>query len=207
MGKTKPGFGKCLTSKVAMVTGATRGVGRATAFAFAKEGAYVVGIDICPSVCERSGVKPPTSANLAGTGRQVQAGGRRWPGAEQDQRNIPDLQATALQVEKEFGGIDILFANAGIREFRPLLEIDDKEWQIYLDVNLTRTANAMGAFAPYLVKRGGGRIIVTSSTQGRHRTKYGAAYSASKWGITGLMKSAALELGVYGINVNAVIRG
>jgi len=62
-------------------------------------------------------------------------------------------------------------------------------------------------FAPLLVKRGGGRIIITSSTQGEHGTKFGAAYSASKWGLIGLMKSAALELGSHGITVNAVIPG
>ncbi|HEU4614102.1 MAG TPA: SDR family oxidoreductase, partial [Kofleriaceae bacterium] len=76
-----------------------------------------------------------------------------------------------------------------------------------IDTNLTGTANALRAFAPSIVKRRGGRIIITSSTQGRHGTKYGAAYSASKWGLLGLMKSAALELGEYGVTVNAVIPG
>lgn len=85
--------------------------------------------------------------------------------------------------------------------------MEDSDWHITIDVNLTGTANAIRVFAPYIVKRGGGRIILTSSTQGRHGTKYGAAYSASKWGIIGLMKSAALELGSYNITVNAVIPG
>jgi NAD(P)-dependent dehydrogenase (short-subunit alcohol dehydrogenase family) len=85
--------------------------------------------------------------------------------------------------------------------------LEDADWHITIDVNLTGTANAVRAFAPYIVKRGGGRIILTSSTQGQHGTKYGAAYSASKWGIIGLMKSAALELGPYNITVNAVIPG
>lgn len=200
-------LGKCLKGKVAIITGAARGIGRATAIAFAKAGADVVGIDICAQVCQRSGVKAATPEDLKETGRLVQAEGRRWLTVIQDQRNLPSLQATALQVEKEFGGIDILFANAGIQEFRPLLEMDDAEWQVHLDVNLTGTANALRAFAPFLVKRGGGRIIVTTSTQGRHGTKYGAAYSASKWGIIGLMKSAAAELGVHGITVNAVVPG
>jgi NAD(P)-dependent dehydrogenase (short-subunit alcohol dehydrogenase family) len=85
--------------------------------------------------------------------------------------------------------------------------MDDANWHTQIDVNLTGTANAIRAFAPHIVKRGGGRIIVTTSTQGKHGTLQGAAYSASKWGIIGLMKSAALELGRHGITVNAVVPG
>ena len=101
----------------------------------------------------------------------------------------------------------IYVATAGIQSFHPLLEMEDADWHITIDVNLTGTANALRAFAPYIVKRGGGRIIMTSSTQGQHGTKYGAAYSAAKWGIIGLMKSAALELGPHKITVNALIPG
>ena len=85
--------------------------------------------------------------------------------------------------------------------------MEDADWNITIDNNVTGTANAVRAFAPYIVKRGGGRIILTSSTQGRHGTLYGSAYSASKWAIIGLMKSAALELGRYKITVNALIPG
>jgi NAD(P)-dependent dehydrogenase (short-subunit alcohol dehydrogenase family) len=74
-------------------------------------------------------------------------------------------------------------------------------------VNLTGTCNLFRAVAPHMARNSAGRIIATSSTQGRHGTKFGAAYSASKWGIIGLVKSAALELGKYGITVNAVIPG
>lgn len=200
-------FGKCLKGKIAIITGAARGIGRATAVAFAREGADIVGIDICAPICKRSGVKASTPEDLAETGRKVQSEGVRWLDFKLDQRNILELKECASQVEKKFGGIDILFANAGIQEFRPLLEMDDVEWQTHIDVNLTGTANALRAFAPYLVKRGGGRVIMTTSTQGRHGTKYGAAYSASKWGIIGLMKSAAVELGGYGITVNALVPG
>jgi NAD(P)-dependent dehydrogenase (short-subunit alcohol dehydrogenase family) len=91
--------------------------------------------------------------------------------------------------------------------FKPLLEMQDADWHDQIDVNLSGTANVLRVFAPMLVTRGGGRIIVTSSTQGQHGTKFGSAYSASKWGIIGLMKSAALELGPHGITVNAVIPG
>jgi NAD(P)-dependent dehydrogenase (short-subunit alcohol dehydrogenase family) len=85
--------------------------------------------------------------------------------------------------------------------------MEDADWYDQIDCNLNGTANAIRAFAPLLVARGGGRIIVTSSTQGQHGTLNGAAYSASKWGILGLMKSAALEFGKYRITVNALVPG
>ncbi len=207
MSKVTTGPNECLRGKVAVVTGAARGIGRATAVAFAREGADIVGLDICKPVDPRSGVKPSIPEDLEETGRLVRAIGCRWLGIKADQRDLAALRAAAAQTERQFGGIDILFANAGIQSFHPLLEMEDADWQITIDVNLTGTANALRAFAPYMVKRGGGRIIMTSSTQGQHGTKYGAAYSAAKWGIIGLMKSAALELGPNKITVNALIPG
>jgi SDR family mycofactocin-dependent oxidoreductase len=200
-------LGESLRGKVAVVTGAARGIGRATAVAFAREGANLVGIDICAPVDPRSGVLSATQGDLKETGRQVESTGGRWLSFVLDQRDLPALRAAAVEAQRELGGIDILFANAGIQSFHPLLEMEDPDWHVTIDVNLTGTANAVRAFAPHIVNQGGGRIILTSSTQGRHGTKYGASYSASKWGIIGLMKSAALELGPYNITVNAVIPG
>ena len=201
------GLNECLRGKVAVITGAARGIGRATAVAFAGEGADVVGIDICAVVDPRSGVAPSTPEDLEETGRLVAGASRRWLGIKVDQRDLPALRAAAAKAEQEFGGVDILFANAGIQSFHSLLEMEDADWNTTIDNNVTGTANAVRAFAPYIVKRGGGRIILTSSTQGRHGTLYGSAYSASKWAIIGLMKSAALELGRYKITVNALIPG
>ncbi|MBE2210368.1 MAG: mycofactocin-coupled SDR family oxidoreductase [Xanthomonadaceae bacterium] len=198
---------KRLAGKVAIVTGAARGIGRATAVAFAREGATVVGIDIAGPVSATLEVTPATVDDLNETGRQVEAAGGRWGVRQLDQRDLPALREAAAWTEQTFGKIDILFANAGIQAFKPLLAMEDADWHDQIDVNLTGTCNAIRAVAPHLVSNGGGRIIVTSSTQGRHGTKDGAAYSASKWGILGLMKSAALELGPHGITVNALIPG
>jgi NAD(P)-dependent dehydrogenase (short-subunit alcohol dehydrogenase family) len=200
-------MGNLLEGKVAVVTGAARGIGRAAAVAMAESGASVAGVDICATVDPRSGVSPSTRADLEETGKLVQAAGGRWKSFVADQRELPALRAIAAEVEREMAGLDILFANAGIQAFRPLLEMEDPDWHIQIDVNLTGTANAIRAFAPAMVQRGTGRIIVTSSTQGQHGTLNAAAYSASKWGILGLMKSAALELGRHGITVNALVPG
>ena len=206
---TKANLKPCrnLEGKVAVVTGAARGIGRASAVALAREGADIVGIDICASVCDSFGVKPSSPKDLKQTGEMVQAEGSCWLSIILDQRNLPGLREAAVTAVNQFGGIDILFANAGVQGFKSLLEMEDADWNTHIDVNLTGTANAIRAFAPHIVKRGGGRIIVTSSTQGQHGTKNGSAYSASKWGIISLMKSASLELGKYGITVNAVVPG
>ncbi len=198
---------EALKGKVAVVTGAARGIGRAASIALAQAGASVAGIDICATVDPRSGVTPATEADLEQTGKLVQAAGGQWTQYVADQRDIAALRRIASEVDAKFGGIDIVFANAGVQSFHPLLEMEDTDWQITIDTNLTGTANVLRAFGPSLVKRGAGRMILTTSTQGQHGTLDAAAYSASKWGIIGLTKSAALELGKHGITVNALVPG
>ena len=198
---------KALHGRVAVVTGAARGIGRAGAVALAAAGADVVGLDICAPPSTTTTFANSSRSNLDETGRLVEGLGRRWMAIEVDQRRIGDLRSAGRAIVDEFGGIDIVFANAGIQAFKPLLEMEDADWHDQIDCNLNGTANVLRAFAPLLVQRGGGRIIVTSSTQGQHGTLNGASYSASKWGIIGLMKSAALELGRHKITVNAVIPG
>ena len=196
-----------LAGKIALVTGAARGIGRATAVAFAHEGADVVGFDIAGPVSSTLDVTPATLADLAETGRLVQDAEVRWHQEQLDQRDLKAVRSAVDGAVALFGKIDILFANAGIQSFCSILEMRDADWHDQIDVNLTGTCNLFRAVAPHMARNSAGRIIATSSTQGRHGTKFGAAYSASKWGIIGLVKSAALELGKYGITVNAVIPG
>ena len=196
-----------LKGRVAVVTGAARGIGRASAVALADAGADVVGVDIAGAVSPILDFAAASPEDLAETGRRVELAGARRLSKIADQRNIDALRAVAIDVQDAWGGVDILFANAGIQAFKPLLEMQDADWHDQIDVNLSGTANVLRAFAPLLVNRGGGRIIITSSTRGQHGTRNGSAHSASKWGLLGLMKSAALELGAHGVTVNAVVPG
>ncbi len=169
-----------LGGKVAIVTGAARGIGRSAAVAMAREGAAVVGIDIAGAVSATLDVTAATARELAETGRLVEAAGARWHMEVLDQRDLPAVRAAASRAVEALGGIDILFANAGIQGFKPILEMADADWHDQIDVNLTGTMNVIRAVAPHIVARGGGRIIITSSTQGQHGTKWGTAYSTTK---------------------------
>ncbi|MGN0097136.1 MAG: SDR family NAD(P)-dependent oxidoreductase [Corynebacterium sp.] len=193
--------------QVAVVTGAARGIGRATAVAFAKAGYRVAGVDIAALASSAMDYAPATPEDLEETGRLVKAAGAQWMPVIFDQRDKDAVRDGFNGIVEHFGGVDVVFANAGIQGFASLLEMSDELWDDQIDINLTGTANVLRVVAPLLIKRGGGRIIITSSTQGQHGTLDGTGYSASKWGLIGLMKSAALDLGKYGITVNAVIPG
>lgn len=111
--KTEP-WGRILNGKVAVITGAARGIGRAAAVALAQSGANVIGIDICAVVDPRSGVKPATRAELDQTGEMVKSAGVQCMSFVLDQRDLPALRIAAERINTEFGHIGILFANAGI---------------------------------------------------------------------------------------------
>ena len=206
-GPIKPGRGSTLNGKVAVVTGGARGIGRAIAVEFAANGADVVAIDIAGPVSPASNAKPATPEELAETVNQIQAYGRKGEAIRADIRDISALRTAADRVENEYGRIDIVVANAAIQRWKPLLEMEDADWHDVIDNNLNGTANTIRAFAPKMVAKNRGRIIVLSSMQGLHGTKDAASYCASKWGIIGLMKSAAMEFGKYNITVNALIPG
>ena len=206
-GPIRPGHGTILSDKVAVVTGAARGIGRAIAVEMAANGADVVALDIAGPVSTASDAIPATPEDLAETVRQIRAYGRRTDGIRADIRDITALRKAADQIEHTFGKIDIVVADAAIQQWKPLLEMEDADWRDTIENNLNGTANTIRAFAPKMVPRKKGRFILLSSMQGKHGTKDAASYSASKWGILGLMKSAAIEFGEYNITVNALLPG
>lgn len=206
-GPVKPGRGSMLTGKVAVVTGAARGIGRSIAVEFAANGADVIALDIAGPVSAASNAAPATPAELDETVRMIRAYGRTGEAVRADIRDIGALRRVADRVVRDHGKIDVVVANAAIQRWVPLLEMNDADWHDTIENNLNGTANTIRAFAPVMVRQKRGRIIVLSSLQGKHGTKDAASYSASKWGIIGLMKSAALELGEHNITVNAILPG
>jgi NAD(P)-dependent dehydrogenase (short-subunit alcohol dehydrogenase family) len=206
-GAIAPGRGSLLQGKVAVVTGGARGIGRAIAVEFAANGADVVALDICGPVSTASNAKPATPEELDETVRRIKDYGRSGTAIRADIRDIKALRLIAEQTEQAYGKIDIVVANAAIQRWKPLLEMADADWDDVIANNLNGTADTIRAFAPKMVARNQGRIIVLSSMQGKHGTRDASSYSASKWGIIGLMKSAAMEFGQHNITVNAILPG
>ncbi|MDJ0415364.1 mycofactocin-coupled SDR family oxidoreductase [Rhodococcus opacus] len=197
-----------IEGKVAFITGAARGQGRAHAVRFASEGADIVAIDICDAI-EGVPYSLSTKDDLDETAHLVRKAGGRVITAVADVRNQGDLDNIVAEGISEFGGIDILIANAGIltSEGRAW-EISDRAWNDILDVNLTGVWRSVKAVAPTMVERNqGGSIVLTSSYTGLKGEGYIAHYAAAKHGVVGLMRSLAHELGPYNIRVNTVNPG
>lgn len=198
--------GKPLAGKVALVTGAARGIGRAIAVELAREGADVAILDIAtPRGVQGVNDYPLASReDLDETERRVRAEGVRALPIVADVRDLERMTGAARRIGAELGGLDIVCANAGVNRATDNLEVwDQNTLEPIMAVNVGGVANTVKAALPVMTQRPGGRVIITSSIAGR-RGSSGLSYSASKWAVTGLMKSLAQELGKQGITVNAV---
>ncbi|WP_137723201.1 mycofactocin-coupled SDR family oxidoreductase [Prescottella subtropica] len=192
--------------RVALITGAARGQGRSHAVAFAERGADIV---ICDRCEDRDEVRYPlgTEDDLAETVRLVEATGRKCIAVKADTADRAAMDALVARAESEFGRIDIAVANAGITLAAPVQSMTSAQWNEVIASNLTGVFNTIGAVSPGMIERGYGRIVTISSMLGRAGNTNMVGYSASKWGVIGMSKSAALDLAPHGVTVNVIAPG
>ena len=183
-----------LKDKVALITGAGRGIGRAIALSMAKEGADIVIWDI-------------NLADAQKTCGEIEALGRKTLGAEVDVTDYPKVEEAVNKILDKFLKVDILVNNAGITKDNLLLRMSQLEWDSVLGVNLKGTFNCIRAVSRPMLKQRQGRIISIASIIGIIGNPGQANYAASKAGIIALTKTAAKELASRNINVNAVAPG
>lgn len=196
-----------LDSKVAFITGAARGIGRATAVRLAEEGASVLGIDICEQIASAP-YAMGSADDLAETVSLVEAAGGRMIGLPADVRDYSAVESSVARGLDELGRIDIVFANAGIAIPDPeavLWNIDLERWRDVIDVNVTGVWHTVRAAVPSMIERGeGGSVVITSSTGGIKGMATNGDYVTSKHGVVGLMRTLAKEVAEYSIRVNTV---
>ena len=195
-----------MQGKVAFITGAARGQGRAHALRLAEEGADIVAVDICADIDTVTPYYPlATEEELAETVRQVEALDRRIVARRADVRDLGGLQAAFDEGLAEFGHVDTVVANAGIATYGRAWELSAEQWKDMIDVNLTGVFHTAKVAIPSMIEAGrGGSILFTSSIGGLKGIQNVAHYVACKHGIVGLMRTLANELGPYSIRVNTI---
>jgi (+)-trans-carveol dehydrogenase len=192
-----------LEGKVALVTGAARGIGRAVARRFAEEGADIVLLDIARDV---PGVPYPGARQqqLDEAVAEVKKLGRRATAHVADVTDSQALSEAVVQAQKEFGHIDLLVTAAGIDSWGVAWELTDQQWQKMIDVNLTGVWKTAKAVAPVMIAQGQGAMVFIGSVLSHRANKSFAHYTAAKHGVLGLMRSFGLELAPHSIRVNSV---
>jgi SDR family mycofactocin-dependent oxidoreductase len=194
-----------LDGRVAFITGAARGQGRAHAIRLAGEGADIIAIDICGPISDTITYPLGTSEELAETVRAIEATGRKVLAREVDIRDLAALQQVVADGVEQFGRLDILVANAGVLSWGRIWEMSEEQWDTVIDVNLNGTWRTVRAVVPAMIEAGnGGSIIIVSSSAGLKATPGNAHYAASKHGLVALTNSLALEAGEFGIRVNSI---
>ena len=186
---------KLLEGKMALITGAARGIGKAIALKFASEGANIAFTDL---------VIDETGKSLE---KELDDFGVKAKGYASNAAKFEETHETVKEVMNEFGRIDVLVNNAGITCDGLMLRMNEKQWDMVINVNLKSAFNCIHAVTPVMMKQKGGSIINMSSVVGVSGNAGQANYSASKAGMIGLTKSIAKELGSRGIRANAIAPG
>ncbi|MFC4714321.1 3-ketoacyl-ACP reductase [Planococcus dechangensis] len=180
-----------INGKTAIITGAGRGIGRATAIALANEGVNV-------------GLIGLNQENLDKVSVELQDAGVKVATASADVSDLAAVEQATAKLKNELGAIDILINNAGIGTFGGFLDLSPEEWKNIVDVNLMGVYNATRAVLPGMVEQSSGDIINISSTAGQKGAPVTSAYSASKFAVMGLTESLALEVRKHNIRVTAL---
>ena len=186
---------KLLEGKVAIITGAARGIGKAIALKFAAEGANIAFTDL---VIDENGLA---------TQAEIEALGVKAKGYASNAANFEDTHNVVAEIVKDFGRVDVLVNNAGITKDGLMMRMSEGQWDAVLNVNLKSAFNFIHAVSPIMMKQRAGSIINMSSVVGVHGNAGQCNYSASKAGMIGLAKSIAQELGPKGVRANAVAPG
>lgn len=188
-----------LTGKTALVTGAARGIGKAVAMKFAKEGANIAFTDLV--------LNDDMAAGLEATRKEIEALGVTCRAYAGNAADFEETEKTVKQIHADFGSIDVLVNNAGITKDGLMLRMSEAQWDAVLNVNLKSAFNFIHACSPIMLRQRGGSIINMASVVGVHGNAGQCNYSASKAGLIGLAKSIAQELGSRGIRANAIAPG
>ncbi|MBV9101350.1 MAG: SDR family oxidoreductase [Candidatus Dormibacteraeota bacterium] len=184
-----------LDGRRALITGSGRGIGRATALAFAREGATVV-------------VSARTGSQVESVVAEINAAGGRAVGFTADVDDDESVTSLQQRVAQELDGpVDILISNAGIYMARRFADYTMDEWQRMLSVNVLGAVRVIRAFLPSMLERGEGRVLIVASTAGKWGSLYQSAYNVSKHALIGLTRCLALETASRGVRVNALCPG
>ncbi|MGN0060954.1 MAG: 3-oxoacyl-[acyl-carrier-protein] reductase [Alloprevotella sp.] len=188
-----------LTGKVALITGAARGIGKGLALKFAEEGADIAFTDLV--------LNDEMKAGLEATRQEIEALGVTCRAYAGNAADFAETEAVVKQIHEDFGHIDILVNNAGITKDGLMLRMTEQQWDAVLNVNLKSAFNFIHALLPIMMRQRDGRIINMSSVVGVHGNAGQANYAASKAGMIALVKSVAQEMGSRGIRANAIAPG
>jgi SDR family mycofactocin-dependent oxidoreductase len=197
-----------LSGKVAFITGAARGQGRAHAVKMAGEGADIIAVDIAGKLPQCVPYNPATPEDLAETVRLVEETGRRIVSEQVDVRDYEGLRDAVAAGVAKLGRLDVIVANAGVTAPSAWDEITPEDFRDVMDINVTGTWNTVMAGAPAIIDGGrGGSIILISSAAGIKMQPFMVHYTASKHAVTGMARAFAAELGKHSIRVNSVHPG